>query len=375
MQKQRGSALISALLLMSIVTMLSIGMLSRQDLEIRRTESIFQQERLLAEASWVELWAKGILQSVANQITPETDYITLEQIWALPLEAFQREGLQISGQIYDLQSLFNINNVLINNVKEEEEEQAAEQENPSQTPQEQQAQRDAEQKQQEVEQELTPADFLTDEDLYTPAWMFTRLLENQATLPAVQSRALTEALLYWIMPAETEMDNYYLKLPQPYRPAHQLLWSISELRLVQGVNNEIFSAIQPFISALPVNTRVASTAPSGATQGGSELITVNINTTTPELLAAILKAEVADAKSVLASRPYYTQESLQEQLNKIVDKEKGGGNAVSMIGITSKYFLVRAEVQDDRRKLVQYSILHLNPEEGIKVLKRVQGEL
>ena len=165
------------------------------------------------------------------------------------------------------------------------------------------------------------------------------------------------------MPDVTEMDNYYLKLEHPYRPSHQSLWSVSELRLVQGMDNHIFNAIKPFLSAIP-NPNATP-----------EAIPVNINTTTPEVLAAILNIGVMDASSVLGLRPYYTKESLQEQINKKVREEKGGGNVSSLLDITSHYFLVRAEVRDERRKFVQYSILHRNQEGRIEVMTRVQGEL
>ena len=374
--RQQGSALISALLLMSVVTLLAVGMITRQNIEIRRTESIFQQQRLTAQADWAELWAVETLRDVSSQLTAESDYITLEQSWAQPLTEFQQEGLWVSVEITDLQSLFNINNIIVEaatleegvtNPPENNNNQNNNNENNNAAenlPPENTANSNA-----ELQLPPVPADFLTKEDVFTPAWMFARLLKNQAGLNAVQSQALTESTLAWLLPEETELDNVYLKLPLPYRAAHQLFFSTSELRLVSGMDNKIYQAIEAYLSALPL-----SKTPSLNVQN-NEIVPINLNTTTKEVLAAILDIAPAQANDILASRPFFNEESWRDQLTKLKKEEDNFGNAEKLLSITSRYFLVRAVIRNERRQFIQYSILYREENNEITVLRRIQSEI
>ena len=51
-------------------------------------------------------------------------------------------------------------------------------------------------------------------------------------------------------------DDYYTRLEQPYRTANRLMVDVSELRLLKGMDAEKFSALKPFITALPESTGI-----------------------------------------------------------------------------------------------------------------------
>ena len=68
---------------------------------------------------------------------------------------------------------------------------------------------------------------------------------------------MTESIIDWI-----DEDNnvtgiggaetaYYTSLDKPYRPANQLFASVSELRLVKGMTEELYLHLLPLVSALP----------------------------------------------------------------------------------------------------------------------------
>ena len=370
--KQKGSAMISALLMMSIVTVISVAMISRQDIEIRRTESVLAQERLLSQIAVVELWGIETLRAVAKQLTPEADYITLEQQWTKPLPEFEQEGVWLSGQIFDLQALFNINDILVDlSVEEVTTETTTENpatENQTQNPNASNTSANQANNETTTQEQVKKNPF-DEKTPFTIPNMFARLLIDVAKLKKEDAIALSEVVWLWAMPESNERDKVYLEANIPYRAAHQPFVSVSELRLVQGMNNDIYNALQPYISAIPLSIEPTPT-PSA-----NMVIPVNVNTTEASVIAAIANINLNDAKSIMSARPYFDTEAIQNQLAKIENSELDTGGLMKMFSVTSNYFLVRAYARDEKRQIVQYSILHRGAEGKVQVLRRVQGEM
>ena len=117
MKRQRGVALITAMLIMALITTLIFSLEWDNSLDLRRTYvSMFRDEAIQA-ALGAESWVMTILRQ--DQQDSTTDHFG--EIWAsdmpvLPLggpgESIQGE---IFGQIEDLQGRFNINNLVDNN--------------------------------------------------------------------------------------------------------------------------------------------------------------------------------------------------------------------------------------------------------------------
>lgn len=416
--KERGSAIISALFLMGIVAMLSVAMITRQNVEIRRTETMFQEERLLAQAAYVEFWAIDVLRNVLAEMEHQDQkYFDLTQKWAKPLEEFHREGVWVSGEIIDLQSQFNINNLLAEVEASKSTQQTTEKIQASQNNQtssttpaaSQQNQTPyttgATQQNQNKTEEKNPFDKDTP---YTLPWMFARLITNVSKLSTNEAQATTENIIHWMKPEETDWDKEYSAISPPYRPGHQLLQSLSELRLILHVNNDMINAIQPYTNAyisrnvqdismissstkenikenVKQNIKQKANLPGQQSQGSTsaapsvpaevyELFPINVNTTTPQVLAAVMNIDVPKATSLLSNRPYHDTETLQQELSTLNLKEEST-HAQNMLSTTSHYFLIKAKVRDDRRSLVQYSIVKINEEYNLVVIRRVQGEL
>ena len=123
-RRQRGAAIISALLVVTLSAILVAGVLWRQQVQIRR----IQNQRLLSQAQWVARgavdWTRLILRSEADT-APTVTY--LGGIWAVPIaktrlsdflgksgEGDAAEGAQtyISGSIEDAQAKFNLRNLV-----------------------------------------------------------------------------------------------------------------------------------------------------------------------------------------------------------------------------------------------------------------------
>jgi len=202
---QRGVALVTALLVVSLATVAAVAMATRLQVDMRRTGNLLHGEQAYAYALAAESWAEVILRRDADD--SETD--TLAEDWATALPPISVEGGFVSGRIEDLQGRFNVNNLIGTDGKPSEPD---------------------------VE-------------------YFKRLLGLLELEPG-----LATALLDWIdadinatFPDGAEDDIYLLETP-PYRAANRPLVSISELRLVKGYSAEIMDLLEPYITALPEPT-------------------------------------------------------------------------------------------------------------------------
>jgi general secretion pathway protein K len=122
--RQRGAAIITALLVVSLAAILVAGILWRQQVQVRRLEN----QRLAAQAQWVARgaldWTRLILRSEADS-APTVTY--LGGVWAVPIartrlsdflgkigetQAGQGADTYISGAIEDAQGKFNLRNLV-----------------------------------------------------------------------------------------------------------------------------------------------------------------------------------------------------------------------------------------------------------------------
>lgn len=123
-RRQRGAAIISALLVVTLSAILVAGVLWRQQVQIRR----IQNQRLMSQALWVSRgaidWTRLILRSEADT-APTVTY--LGGIWAVPIaktrlsdflgkaadsDAAESAQTYLSGSIEDAQAKFNLRNLV-----------------------------------------------------------------------------------------------------------------------------------------------------------------------------------------------------------------------------------------------------------------------
>ena len=105
--RQRGVAVITALLVVALATMLVAGALADFQLDVRRTEAALYSEQAQAFALGAEAWATRILAEDAEDSNVDHP----GEIWANDIPPLPIEGGSIDGFITDLQGRFNINNL------------------------------------------------------------------------------------------------------------------------------------------------------------------------------------------------------------------------------------------------------------------------
>ncbi len=222
--QQAGAAIIMAMLMMALTTLLISSLFWRQHVTIRSIDN----RLALAQTRWIERaavdWARVILRQ-DSQIPPlGVDHLT--EVWALPVAETRMDetvtagasidtaanNASLSGQILDAQGRFNLNNLLTADHKANSLELAA----------------------------------------------FRKLLRILG-----QNEGLADSLLaYQLQTRDTEFDGRRVERSQ------MPLKRVGDLARIEGFTTEVINTLDPHLVVLPGITKV------------------NLNTATPEVIAA-----------------------------------------------------------------------------------------
>jgi general secretion pathway protein K len=207
-EAQRGVALIMAIIVVAIGTMIAVNLIWRGTLDLRRTESALAADQGLMYVQGAEAWAADILRQDLVD-SPNSDH--LGEQWAIELPPLPVDGGAIKGRLDDLQGRFNLNNLIGSDGKES----------------------------------------------LLARRQFERLLVSVEADPA-----LAGAVIDWLDP-DTELrfptggeDVVYSDADPPYRTANSMITSTSELMAVAGFDRDIYRRLAPYITVLPAGTKL-----------------------------------------------------------------------------------------------------------------------
>ena len=224
--KSRGVALITAMLITALATMLAANLAWDNALDVRRTMVLLHRDQAIQVALGAESWVIGILHQDLED--SQTDH--LGEIWATELPGLPIEGGEVFGAVQDLQGRFNVNNLIDDRGGVDEDS---------------------------LEQ-------------------FRRLL-NALGLDQRFAGIAADWLdndLDASFPDGAE-DSIYTGMIPPYRAANQTLTSVSELAALEGMDRLTFTTLQPHITALPGRTDInVNTATPAVLQSLAENMTV-----------------------------------------------------------------------------------------------------
>lgn len=212
-RRQRGVALITAVLMVALATILAVNIGFRGVLDQRRTGTLFALDQGYQVALGAEAWAADFL--VQDLQDSKTDH--LGEIWAQPLPPLPVEGGTVEGRIEDQQGKFNLNNLVYG---------------------------DGTTNQTAVEQLERILSALNLEPTWATAiadWV------DQDTQPGFPNGA---------------EDSVYTSQVHPHLAANAPITRISEIMVLPEFGRERFEQLKPFITALPVGTPInVCTAP------------------------------------------------------------------------------------------------------------------
>lgn len=210
----KGSALLTALFIMTLVAIVATAMSTRVQLDIYRTKLIVTHDKVYLASQAVTFWALGELSNKKNKFT-KANTQGVVSLFPRNMENIDNTVL-LNGALYDLQAQYNINN---------------------------------------LENRKSMIGFLN--------------LIGVAMPQAPESEKVKLALgindwlsSYDLARGKDNYLSYYMSQKPPYYASHQLMSSKSELRLVKDVNATLYLALEPLISALPESTPInINTAP------------------------------------------------------------------------------------------------------------------
>lgn len=249
---QRGIALITALLVLTIAVVLAASLAHEGALALRRSENLLHHAQAAAYLQGAEDWARRILARDARDV----DH--LGEAWATPLPPIPVEGGEITGRLIDLQGRLNLNALLT------------------------------------ADNQLAP--------------LHARRLACLFRQAGIEHpEAALEALADWqdqdgeVRPLGAE-DGAYANLPHPYRTGNQALLAASELALIQGFSAAAAARLQALTAALPKEASLnLNTAPAEVLACLGEDLTLE---DWRAFLAARTKSPLKKVDELLAQPPF-----------------------------------------------------------------------
>lgn len=203
--RQRGVALITAVLMVALATMLAVDVGFRGFLDQRRSGTLLAMDQALQVALGAEAWAADFLKQDLQD--SQTDH--LGETWARPLPPLPIDGGTVEGRLEDMQGRFNINN-LVN-----------------------------------TDGTTNPA----------AVKQLERLFDMLEIEPAWAS-----AVADWV-DADTQPgfpdgaeDSVYTSQDPPHLAANMPVTRVSEIMVLPGFGVERYQRVRPYLSALPVGT-------------------------------------------------------------------------------------------------------------------------
>lgn len=290
---QSGVVLVVALFIVALIAGMSFVMMSRIARDTSRTTLMLRQSFAAYYAQGAQLWAKDQLRT--NWEQQKANRVIDQMPSTMP--TVDVAGYKIESTIYDMQARININNA----------------------------------SNQEGQEQLL------------------RLINVVAPkFPETEARNLVKAIADWITPGggqQADLNEYYLKLSPPYRPAHRPMVSISELRLVKGMTPALYDAISPFVTALPNATMV------------------NPQTAAPEVLATLSQTMTLETGKALAILRKTTP-IISTQVFANLDVAKTHQVQADKLTVASSYFLLKTDVSIEKQHLVLYTLLERQVSSG-----------
>lgn len=309
---QKGIALITALLIVTLATTAAVTITAELQREIRRSGNILHHDQAYVYALAAEDFARYGLK--LDHDDNKTDH--LHELWHTIPIAEDIEGGTLEGKLDDLQGLFNINTLANNKAIDKAR--------------------------------------------------FQRILQN-LELTASEIQQITPALIDWMDVGQDNVspygaeDDFYQGLAEPQKPhlaANQLIVDISELRLIKGFSEEILKKLRITKNTGPETGEILPALFTVL----PEYTSININTAPAEVLKSLdIKITDQVAENIIAKRdgtaltngaatPFKSVNDFKSYLGSI----QVNNVDITSLAVTTEYFSLKAKT------VVGQSTMHLN---------------
>jgi len=322
-RRERGVALLVAILLVALATVIAASLAYHNAMTARRTIGAFDYDQALLVTEGTEAFAAyGLQQTFRNQ----PSQIDPEQPWAQPIGPISvSPGVTLEASLEDLQGRFNLNSVVGSDGTTVNTQQL-----------------------QAFRELLTLVGL-------KPQWAddWVNWIDKSPT-PAV---------------ADAPAASAYLEMDPPYHTPNLPVTSASELLALPNFGRARFERIAPYVTALPVGTAL------------------NTCTASPQVLDAYLGQVQfsADPRQFARDRAsanggcFPTLSEMETAMQNTLRTTPSGGsangtppqsNAQQLFAETSKWFRLTSVVRADGTEFVFYSVLYRDSDGTVRTVLR-----
>jgi general secretion pathway protein K len=205
-QRQRGAAVLVAMLVVAIAALAASSFMFRSQVEWRRFENLSRMDQAQSVLRAAQQWGATVLLDDARNSSVDHR----GEAWATRLPPVEAENYRIWGLMEDQEGRFNLNNLVANG---------------------------------EIDQQQLA--------------IFVRLL-SALRLP----ESLAVAVADWLDADDLPFNSnsvdspYYASLQTPYRATNQPLININELLRVKDMDRNTLAMLRPFVTVLPTRTPI-----------------------------------------------------------------------------------------------------------------------
>ena len=351
---ENGIALIVVLLIVSIIVVIAVEMSTRLQLNVARTLNLKSNNQAYWYALGAEHFAKNSLTTLQSLTG---DNINLSQPWAETFE-YPVEGGFIKAELTDMQACFNLNAI---SSTYDAASQGNQNDDANQTNAEANNNANSNNTSRNNQQNNTQNSSSASQQA------FYNLLEN--FIPdSLVTDTIRDSLIDWI-DEDSSASNYgaedseYESLANPYLAANNPLGHVSELRLINGIDQVIqlggLEELKNVVCVLP-ETRIK----------------VNVNTITQEnaiVLSALLDETLDTGISIIESRPEQGFSDIKDflALREIQDLNLSAEKQ-QWFDITTKYFKLNTTAKFQGSQFKLSTIFRLD-DGGITIISREFG--
>lgn len=326
-QRQRGVALITAILIVALATIAAAALLSDADVALRRAQTLQDSELAWWYAKGLDSWVASLLQRNNSGDPAQQPVDSLGDQWAQPVSFLPFEHGAGRGRVTDMQGLFNLNNL------------------------------------------ASPgsASYLA---------QFARLVESVSS--AASATDLGNSIRQWLLPANSAQaiglapTADYAGLNPPYQASGQAMYSPSEVLPVSGMTPQLYTALAPYITAIPPTQPTSTAAATGtaataaAAGGGLAATALNVNTAPLQVLLSLSEhPNAGQMKAFVAERVEQPARTVQEATQRL--GLSATDTPAGVLSVSSNYYLLQADIAVGTDQMALYSVI-LRPTTGAPVV-------
>ena len=306
----QGMALMMALVMLAIASSLAVGIWYNNQLSLARISNLQKSYQAKHYSQGMLLWASDILRDDYSQDDNQHD--SSLDAWLQGIQGMLVEDAILSGTLVGLNNRFNVNNLIINGVQSEPH-----------------------------------------------VAYFRRLL-----LALELDVNLADKVLDWVdvdqVPEPNGAEDFvYLAQSPSYQTSSSYFKHVQELSLLDGLSEEDFARLSPYVSALPIE--------NGATR-------MNVNT----LPAVMLSALHSQINNEMALRLYQDvradhvnlESFFQHEAIRYVLGETQKNEISELISTQTLYLQASSLVQMEGSSFVMYALLVRNNTGNARVISR-----